>query len=233
MPMACGCTRKSSALAEFSKSLQKKVETNPLGMQYPMYTARLEVVLSMSQVRTHQELLHDGVLQEFDSRLGKAMFVSHQWAAKCHPDPKGEKLKVLQEALSNLSAGKVRASPAVEVEMLYGRLEPYSKAKLNSVQVYVWYDYFCVPQFCLESDSDDVKILCSNAHLDQPKAIASIPAYIFASESRYVFGNLGVFLYWAQEDLSYDCFSKALQGQLRNSLWHSAPQCAMLTPLLS
>eukprot|EP00439_Symbiodinium_sp_Y106_P024466 s1336_g2.t9 len=187
MPMACGCTRKSSALAEFSKSLQKKVETNPLGMQYPMYTARLEVVLSMSQVRTHQELLHDGVLQEFDSRLGKAMFVSHQWAAKCHPDPKGEKLKVLQEALSNLSAGKVRASPAVEVEMLYGRLEPYSKAKLNSVQVYVWYDYFCVPQFCLESDSDDVKILCSNAHLDQPKAIASIPAYIFASESRYEF----------------------------------------------
>jgi len=180
--MACGCTRKSSALAEYSKSLQKKVETNPLGMQYPMYTARLEVVLSMSQVRTHQELLHDGVLQEFDSRLGKAMFVSHQWAAKCHPDPKGEKLKVLQEALSNLSAGKVRASPAVEVEMLYGRLEPYSKAKLNSVQVYVWYDYFCVPQFCLESDSDDVKILCSSAHLDQPKAIASIPAYIFASE---------------------------------------------------
>ena len=183
MPMACGCTRASTALAEYSKSLQlQKVETQPLGMQYPMYTARLEVVLGMSQVRTHQELLHDGVLQEFDSRLGKAMFVSHQWAANCHPDPSGEKLKVLQAALSNLSAGKVRALPAVEVEMLYGRLEPYSKAKLNSVQVYIWYDYFSVPQFCLESDSEEVKILCSSAHLEQPKAIASIPAYIFASE---------------------------------------------------
>ena len=103
--------------------------------------------------------------------------MSHQWAANRHPDPTGEKLKVLQEALGNILAGKAAASPAVEVEMLYGRVSPYSKAKLSSVHIYIWYDYFSVPQFNLEDES-----LNKDVCVDQPKAIASIPGYIAACE---------------------------------------------------
>ena len=46
-------------------------------MQYPMYTAALSAVLAMTAVRSHEELLVDGLIVHFTRALGKAMFVSH------------------------------------------------------------------------------------------------------------------------------------------------------------
>lgn len=90
-------------------------------MQYPMYTAALSAVLAMTAVRSHEELLVDGLIVHFTRALGKAMFVSHQWGSYRHADPDGRQFRVLQDALSNLLAGTARVSPDLLTEMIYGR----------------------------------------------------------------------------------------------------------------
>ena len=71
------CSKSRTPLDEYSRSLQKKkLETHHLSMQYPMYTVRLEVVLRMTKVQRHQELLQEGLLCEFHSGFGKAMSLS-------------------------------------------------------------------------------------------------------------------------------------------------------------
>ena len=49
------------------------------GKAFVMYTMPANAFLQMTEVRTHEELADACVLAEFDERLGKAMFVSHQW----------------------------------------------------------------------------------------------------------------------------------------------------------
>ena len=47
-------------------------------MHFPMFTVPVKDVLEMDMLRPHEELLHDDVLVEFDSSMGKAAFISHQ-----------------------------------------------------------------------------------------------------------------------------------------------------------
>ncbi|CAE7317141.1 unnamed protein product, partial [Symbiodinium pilosum] len=75
--------------------------------------------------------------------LGVALFVSHQWLADSHPDPKAEQLAVLQDALTNIISGRSRVRLPVVMEMVYGRLPT---PDLRAKPLYIWYDYFCCPQ---------------------------------------------------------------------------------------
>lgn len=144
-------------------------------MQYPMYTAALGAVLAMTAVRSHEELLMDGIIVQFTRALGKAMFVSHQWASYRHADPDGRQFRVLQDALSNLLAGTARVSPDLLTEIIYGRAPSFSKANLTSAEVYIWYDFFSIPQITIQLHSDLTE---SQGFLKKSQAIASIPAYI-------------------------------------------------------
>ena len=161
-------------LAEYAKSLKKTTSAREPVMRYPMYTAPLDAVLQMTDIRSHEELLSLAILVQFTQDLGKAMFVSHQWAANQHADPDGKQLQVLQEALSNLLKGAAKVSPDVITEMLYGRAPGFSKASLTSAAVFVWYDFFSVPQ----TAPSPTETWSLDGLDSQSRAIASIPAYI-------------------------------------------------------
>ena len=53
-----------------------------------MMTVPLEVLIAMTRMQSHEELMDAGALVNFQClTLGEAMFVSHQWITRHHPDP--------------------------------------------------------------------------------------------------------------------------------------------------
>jgi len=132
---------------------------------FPMYTVPLPTLLHMTaaRVQAFEELLEAGVLVDFDESMGKAIFVSHQWLSTHHPDPDGQQLKVLQDALKNLLADRSRISTSVVTEIFYGQSPTPSAKDLRTTPLFLWYDYFSCPQ---------------NSQADQLRAINSIPSYV-------------------------------------------------------
>ena len=126
--------------------------------------------LAESEHRTlhlHEDLKEAGKLCEFDESLGNAMFVSHQWVAHHHPDPKMEQLAVLQQALQNLLAGRSHVHLPPTLEMFFGRLKCPSAADFTAKPLFLWYDYFSCPQST-----------CANATSNRQLAIDCIPSYV-------------------------------------------------------
>ena len=121
--------------------------------------------------------LQDGKLRHFDPAEGKAMFISHQWASEQHPDPDGEQLKVFIEAMSNLLEGNIKAVPNAYTEFVSTLLgwPQFAGSALSESRIFVWYDYFCIPQYIVTNTS---RSLSQNSFEDQRNAIASIPSYI-------------------------------------------------------
>eukprot|EP00438_Fugacium_kawagutii_P018431 Skav226163 [mRNA] locus=scaffold2279:81591:83868:+ [translate_table: standard] len=76
-----------------------------------------------------------------------------------------EQLKVLRKTLRNLVAGTSRVSLSAVVELWFGRLKLPSRADFTAGTLYIWYDYFCIPQSEQNSKS-------------RHDAISSIPSYI-------------------------------------------------------
>ena len=109
--------------------------------------------------------------------MGNAGFVSHQWVAKQHPDPEFKQMKVLQDALQRLlnSSGYVPLDWVTEVGVPSAKGISYKD--FQSRPLFLWYDYFSVPQLgpggCADDDGN------------QAKAIMSIPAYV--ARCRYFF----------------------------------------------
>ncbi|OLP93439.1 hypothetical protein AK812_SmicGene24659 [Symbiodinium microadriaticum] len=107
---------------------------------------RIDVLLQMAVVRAHEELLAEGHLTAYQENLGRAMFVSHEWMSADHPDPKGEQLNVLQDALRNLLSGSSRIRTSAVTELCFGRVRTPTPQELREKSLYVWYDYLCCPQ---------------------------------------------------------------------------------------
>lgn len=128
---------------------------------FPMYVVAQEAVLSMTNLQPHETLLLDRILQDFDQCEGNAMFVSHQWAGLDHPDPTFEQFKVLQAALSRMSRRPV-VSANIGLELYTGQ-QPYNATGELSKRLFIWYDYFSIPQADKAARS---------------KAIAGIPRYV-------------------------------------------------------
>ena len=131
-----------------------------------MFTVFVETLLQMSLLLRHESLLQEGKLHRFESRMGKAMFVSHQWLSAGHPDPRGEQLSVLQKALRNLMQGTSIVSLPPVVELFVGRVK-CPEAKDFQEPLYLWYDYFSCPQ---NEDHEAVRA--------RKLAIKSIPSYV-------------------------------------------------------
>eukprot|EP00439_Symbiodinium_sp_Y106_P064731 s136_g10.t1 len=114
---------------------------------FPMYTeVHIDVLLQMGVVRAHEELRSEGLLTEYQERFGRALFVSHEWLSADHPDPKGEQLRVLQDALRNLLSGRCRIRTSAITEFCFGRVRTPTPRELREKSLYVWYDYLCCPQ---------------------------------------------------------------------------------------
>lgn len=106
-----------------------------------------------------------GDVVPFESFMGHAGFVSHQWVAKQHPDPEFKQIKVLQEALRRL----LSTSGAVSLDLITEGQVPNAKAipfqDFQQEALFLWYDYFSVPQLL-------------GGEEQQGRAIDSIPAYV-------------------------------------------------------
>ena len=178
--MATCCSAHRTPLEDYMVSLKGADPGDEVHATFPMYTLPLEFLICMTKVRPHQELLRDGMLRQFHSTLGNALFVSHQWVAWGHPDPDAAQMKILQEAIANIWSGTVQVSTDPTVEALYGRLSMYSKKRMAAAPLFIWYDYFSVPQF--NTSHGSATSLCGNIREDQRRAIASIPAYIVQCE---------------------------------------------------
>ena len=148
-----------------------------------MFTVPLHTLLSMVEVRPHQDLLEDGSLVEYTPDMGKAIFVSHQWLSGTHPDPECRQLKVLQAALRNLLADLSTISSHATMEFYYGPVEGYSSADLRARPVFVSYDYFGCPQVHLNTHTSEDVLVRSRSFSENPfedlkNAIGSIPHYV-------------------------------------------------------
>ncbi|CAE7470389.1 anks1b [Symbiodinium pilosum] len=55
----------------------------------------------MTVLKRHEALKEEGLVVQFDESMGKAIFVSHQWLSKEHPDPSMTQLKVLQDYVAD------------------------------------------------------------------------------------------------------------------------------------
>lgn len=154
-----------------------------------MYTVPLEALMRMSKVRPLEQLKAEGIIVVFNESLGKAIFISHQWRGRGHPDPDGRQLHVLQMAFKNLLSGASSISTPIITEIVFGSVRAPSAAELRDTPLFVWYDYCSCPQECLDG-----------VNSDQLSAINSIPSYVARCE-------YFVILCPAQEDESQQILS--------------------------
>ena len=158
-----------TSLEFYAAEVQRNAEAHAFsfGGSFAMYTVPLKDLLDMQAVRCHEELLAEGLLVAYDRHLGTAIFISHQWRSRNHPDPDARQLRVLQTALQNLLSGKTSISAPIIHEIVFGSVHTPTAAELSATPLFVWYDYFSCPQ-----DEGD------KAVADRMSAINSIPSYV-------------------------------------------------------
>ena len=75
--------------------------------RYPMYVLSVPTILRLAELQPHQDMLKMGLLQQVTKEhIGKVIFVSHEWCGLESPDPRGDHLRCLQNALARLAAGE-------------------------------------------------------------------------------------------------------------------------------
>ncbi|CAE7733230.1 unnamed protein product, partial [Symbiodinium pilosum] len=116
----------------------------------------------MTKMEPHEDLKDAGKLVQYKKDMGKAAFVSHQWVGYRDPDPEFRQMRVLQDALRNMTSDLKHIYQDIHAEMLLPN-SGLKGSEFRSEPLFLWYDYFCCPQ--LEKT-------------DFPKAIDSIPAYV-------------------------------------------------------
>ena len=157
------------AKASLSEQLE---EADALPMSFPMYTVPVLDLLQMVEIQPHEKLKEEGLLTEFHNSMGQAAFVSHQWISLEHPDPEGKQMRVLQDALHNMMRESSTLYPDI-IQGMYLQGSCVSTDVLRSRPLFIWYDYFCVPQ------GKDACATWTFANMERTNdAIESIPAYI-------------------------------------------------------
>ena len=76
--------------------------------RFPLWAVRVSDFLRMSgPPEPHDVLQERGMLHEWYPGMF-VIFVSHQWLSALHPDPQGQQVKVLQDALHGIIDGSLR-----------------------------------------------------------------------------------------------------------------------------
>ena len=154
-----------SALAEYAEAVHAAGSIHRPEWLFPMFTMTLEFFLKMEQIQTHEELLEEGAVRPFEDSVGRGMFVSHQWLSPENPDPNFEQLEVLQKTMKNLLRGVSQVSLPPCDELIWGRVKCPSCADFNEKVLWIWFDYFSIPQ-------------SEERALDRQLAIDSIASYV-------------------------------------------------------
>ena len=162
------CRSPKTPLAQHAAHLRGTSQAE-VAMPFPMFTVAVEDTLQMSAVEPHEHLMAQGLLVKFETNLGKAVFVSHQWAEKDHPDPTFERFKVFQDVIRSILFDGLRHIPLDQItEAVVPGAKPLSTQEFRCHKLFIWYDYFSCPQL---EESNSPKSNLANA-------IASIHAYV-------------------------------------------------------
>ena len=113
----------------------------------------------MHEALPHEMLKAQGRLRIFSRKLGKAVYVSHEWVSKQHPDPKFEKLRILQDAMKMIMSHLEIIPPDAIGGQLYSDHKGIQTKEFRSESLYFWYDYFSCPQ--LQHDHGTRKTVAS------------------------------------------------------------------------
>eukprot|EP00438_Fugacium_kawagutii_P033843 Skav231495 [mRNA] locus=scaffold354:95433:97148:- [translate_table: standard] len=132
-----------------------------------MFTMPLNNFLQMTKLQKHEQLIDSGALCQFEESMGRAMFVSHQWVCRDHPDPSFHQVKVLQTVLKGLLAGSTQISLPPVIELYLGRVRCPMASDFQAEELYLWYDYFSCPQG-----------MSFDAARNRELAIGCIPSYV-------------------------------------------------------
>mmetsp|Transcript_19932 Transcript_19932/g.46702 ORF Transcript_19932/g.46702 Transcript_19932/m.46702 type:complete len:622 (+) Transcript_19932:25-1890(+) len=175
----CALGRSPTPLERYAETLPPSdhVDCEAAPMLFPMYTMPCELVLEMTMIEPHEVHKAKGEVVIFEDSMGKAVFVSHQWASQQHPDPECKQLTVLQDALRRLlhDVGIVPLDWVTEVYVPTARHLPVQV--FRSQPLFIWYDYVSCPQ--LEPREGFIGGSgAADEGSDLAQAITSIPAYI-------------------------------------------------------
>ena len=150
--------------------------------EFPMMAMPIANVLTLTKIPSYEEAMADSLLVEWQPGMGECLFCSHTWLSYSHPDPKNDKLELLQELLTTIMAGKLTISTHWFAELTLGKMDiSAKKLQADLASGFVWFDFFSVPQADREG---------------QAKAIASIASYV--GDAAYFFVLAGAWLH--QED---------------------------------
>ena len=154
------CCRRLTPLEQLAKSLKSENQQRQpqsvsptqrmidvLQMLYPMYTLPLKDVLELKEMKDHDKLMQEDMLVEFADGMGNAIFVSHQWISPWHPDPELAQFQHLQGALKNImSTSKTSIDLDPVIELTFPTARSISTEEFRSKALFIWYDYFSIPQ---------------------------------------------------------------------------------------
>ena len=74
--------------------------------KFPMYVLRVQDILELTSLQTHEELAVAEKLVEWTPGCGDCIFISHTWLRHRHPDDaEHSKLKLLQQLLESILDG--------------------------------------------------------------------------------------------------------------------------------
>ena len=143
-------------------------------LHFPMYVISFNDVLELfgegdGSRRTkilsfkHLKKMNRLVLKENLSLMATTIYVSHEWPSWRHADPRGIQIRTLCEALK-----RYRKKTFVWSK------EAKEAKKIFQSQVYLWFDWFCIPQY----DSDDKDENDCQIKIEHNLGLKSIPAYI-------------------------------------------------------
>ena len=145
-------------------------------LSFPMFVMKMETFMELKTMRSHEDMLAQGLVFEWEPSMGRVWFMSHQWTSFSHPDPAAEQLTVAQKLVKTIMDGKARSIFATEEEW-QGYITREANRFLNfpvltaeqlaedATKGYVWLDYASVPQ-------------AREAEEQRANAIDSIPYYV-------------------------------------------------------
>ena len=138
---------------------------------FPMYVVKVSDFLAMEGVpEPHHVLQQKGLLQEWQPGMF-VIFISHQWLGAKSPDPSGQQVAVLRQALEAFIDGSMK----VEVDLMrtFGK-EKVATSYQKVADGYLFFDWFAIPQITQRIDG----VNDGAARSDTARAVQSIPAYV-------------------------------------------------------
>ena len=121
---------------------------------FPMWIVPIRTMLELAKssissstgLPTHEDLQEQGALLCWKPGMN-TIFFSHTWLGSSHPDPNGDKCRLIVALIEGILAGRVKVSASAMASIIMGE-RGFTEKELTRdySDGYVWLDYFSIPQ---------------------------------------------------------------------------------------